>query len=258
MKRVALIVAVSILGIAATARADGRSCNDAHVEGQTLRNEGKLVRARDRFLGCASEACPSALRSDCNQWIAEIEASLPSIVVVARDRLGRDLSAVRVIIDGSEASKRVDGTALAIDPGPHALRFELEGAPPVEQRIVAHVGERDRQVAVAFDFPPGEKVLVSRPVPAWSVASLAVGVVGIGVGIAFLIKAQNDLDALDALGCKPLCNRDDAAAVDRGRAVGGIALGAGVVLIATGIVLYATRPTVTSPVRALATGRVSF
>jgi len=61
-------------------------------------------------VACSNPACPAVVKRDCDQWLTEMDASLPSVVVAARDATGRDLVDVRVTIDGTVLTQSWDGT----------------------------------------------------------------------------------------------------------------------------------------------------
>ena len=64
-----LVVAVTV-GVGAAwsplAHADQAQCFSAPVEGQKLRQAGKLLAARERFLACAQKECPKEIVGDCD------------------------------------------------------------------------------------------------------------------------------------------------------------------------------------------------
>src|SRR5215470_4150062 len=85
---------------AASAQASKKACIEASEQGQQLRDEGKLIKAREKFLTCVRDTCPGMIRKDCTEWLAGVDANLPSVVVSARDESGHDVTTVRVLLDG--------------------------------------------------------------------------------------------------------------------------------------------------------------
>ena len=49
------------------------------------RRSGKLLAARAALLACSREICPDAVRGDCVDWLEDVNRSVPSVVVTARD-----------------------------------------------------------------------------------------------------------------------------------------------------------------------------
>lgn len=68
-----------------------------------------------------------------------------------------------MLVDDVRVRERLDAVAIALDPGPHVLRFEMGGAHPVEQQVVLRAGEKERRIAVAF--PPPNPTTAWRPPP---------------------------------------------------------------------------------------------
>jgi hypothetical protein len=105
MKR-AFLAGAALLAALAPARAfaDGKTtaaeekqaCLTASDKGQQAKLEGKLRVAREQFIVCSRNECPALVRQDCTQWVTEVMAAIPSVVVGARDWQGHDVFAVKV------------------------------------------------------------------------------------------------------------------------------------------------------------------
>jgi hypothetical protein len=127
---VAALAALSTLAPSPRALADGpggelvRACIASSTNGQTLRNQGKLVAARDEMIACARDACPAIVRSHCARWLTEIDAAIPSVVVRAVDASGADMIGAKLAIDGRAV--KLDGQAVRLDPGPHTVAIESD------------------------------------------------------------------------------------------------------------------------------------
>src|SRR5262249_27875401 len=94
-------------------------------------------------------SCPRLLRKDCSAWLTDVEERLPTVVFAARDAAGRDLTEVRVSLDGVLVAGDLNGRALAVDPGPHTARFEAAER-ALEERFVAREREKGRLLAVVL------------------------------------------------------------------------------------------------------------
>lgn len=192
--------------------ADCLSANDSSI---SLRNEHKLRAAREQLLVCAAATCPADIRKECMRRVADVNAAIPTIVFEAKDASGRDLSAVKVTMDGQPLAERLEGTALSIDPGEHTFSFETAGQANVEKRFVIREGEKDRRERVSFGetAPPATtvKTAASRKTPETpntmasepplvqpvgqrsslgpqkiaAIVATGVGVIGVGVGAVF-------------------------------------------------------------------------
>jgi hypothetical protein len=225
-------------------------CVAAHSDAQTRRNQGKLRAARDALLLCARPECPAVARDDCTKWLGEVQDEIPSIVVVATDANGSDVADVKVLSDGVVVAPQLTGQPVLLDPGSHTLRFEREGANPVERKLMLRVGERNRRVEVQFspqlagpategptsDTPPEPDVAPGAPIPVATWILAGVGVVGIASFAYFSLDGQSKVDDLEA--CKPNCPADDVDAARTSFLIGDISLGVGVAALVGATYFY--------------------
>jgi hypothetical protein len=176
---VSVAVAVAVASAPPSARAGDAKveCVAAADQGQSLRDDGMYRRAREQFVTCARAACPKVVSKSCLQWLREIDQSMPTVVLGAKDDHGNDVAAVEVTVDGEPLAERLDGKPLPLDPGEHVLHFELEGSSPAEQKVVLRAGEKNRLVVVTLRSPapvpaaPGEVVPQPSAPPADATAS---------------------------------------------------------------------------------------
>src|SRR4051812_23133074 len=112
----AIALATAALLVSPHARAEDvvQTCATAAETAETLRHGGKLLQARERLLVCTRAVCPTIVRADCIQWLAEVDVALPALVVRARDAEGRDVLAVRVLLDGHPWLDKLDGRAAPV------------------------------------------------------------------------------------------------------------------------------------------------
>jgi hypothetical protein len=85
------------------------------------------------------------VRDDCAQRLDELERAQPTVVFDARDGSGNDFTEVTVTLDGRPLAIRLDGHALAVDPGEHTFLFQVAGQPAVSRTFVLKEGEKDRR-----------------------------------------------------------------------------------------------------------------
>ncbi len=256
----ALLVAISA---AHPTFAQEDACVSAYDASQRLRRDGKLLSARTELLRCASEACPAAVSKDCTRWLAEVEQSLPTIVLAARDEQGRDITEARVTLGERVLAERLDGRAVALDPGPHTLSFELAGGRKFEQQVVVRQGQKNRLVELRLEPrapapAANERATVPSPKPtpaptsaddqrepaaiptlAWVLG--AVGVAALGGFVYFALDAPADVDDMDRR-CAPNCPQDEVDAAERKALFADIALGVGVAALAGSAIVIVTRP----------------
>jgi hypothetical protein len=150
--RVPALLAMALATTAADARAgdEKETCVRAVEHAQVVRLDGKLREAREGFVTCARTVCPEAIRQDCTRWVAEVDASLPSVVFEAVWADGRDVTRMTVLLDGQALAGAERGRAVSLDPGEHAFRFEVAGAAPIDMRSVIREGEKNRILRVTF------------------------------------------------------------------------------------------------------------
>ena len=146
------LVACAVLGLAVTpARADDdpmAQCIATSDKGLDLRKQGKLIDARRVLAACATPACGAAISAVCQKRISDINAAMPSIILLPKDAAGQDVVGVKVAIDGLPTDQVLDGRPIAIDPGTHTFRLEGLGQPPIERSFVIAEGAKDRQERV--------------------------------------------------------------------------------------------------------------
>lgn len=247
--------ALSSLAGAAAAAPTKKECAAAYEQTQALRADGKLTSAHEQAVVCAADACPAVVRGDCARWLQEIEASQPTAVFQVIDPQGQETAAVRLHVDGQLVRERLDGKAVPIDPGERVLRFEIEGAEPVEQRTVIREGEKLRTITVKFPAaggaagpgpdvaPPaeeadeGESKGGGAPALAWVLGG--VGVVGIGVGATFGVLGLGQKSDLEEQ-CAPRCTDDEVASVRTKLILADVGVGVGAASLVVATVLFLT------------------
>jgi hypothetical protein len=241
-----LATTVALLSFAAAAHADTTSeCIAASEKGQQLRDDHKLVEAREQFLACARDACPPAVKKDCTDQAAEVEKRTPSVVVRAKGKDGQDLVAVHVTSDGKLLTEQLNGQAVTLNPGVHTFRFDAPDNPPIEQQVVLGEGEHER--AVTANFGGGTigggtpTVEPKKGLPVGGIILGVVGLVGMGVGSAFYVIGlnQKSADETNPTGCKygPTgCSTSEINDIRTKLVIGDIAFYGGVALLAGGII----------------------
>jgi hypothetical protein len=253
----ALSLALAMSLAAGKASADDTDdCSHAYELGQRFRQQSKLLEARSELVNCAQDRCPAMLRKDCVGWLAEVAEATPAIAIQARGSDGCDRPLATTWIDGSLVSHGAEGRPIDIDPGPHAVRVEVDGA-MIEQIVVVSAGDRRRVVtlfaagagAICGVFAPPLLRLDppvaapqregARPVPALVYVLGGAGLVGLGVGGGFGIAGWSQKSTLDP--CKGNCSNRDVDTMQRTFLVSDVAMGVGIVALAAATVVYLTR-----------------
>ncbi len=191
----------------------------------------QLRSERSQLLVCAAASCPTDIQKECLRRVEEVNRAIPSIIFVARDGDGNDLSAVKVTMDGEVLAERLEGTALVIDPGEHTFTFDTTGQPTLEKKILIHEAEKERRevivigAATAVAPPPAESTEAAPPsAPAEpasdgssrlgtqkAVALVAggVGVAGVVVGTIFGLQSKSKHDKANDVCSGDVCQTSD-------------------------------------------------
>ncbi len=234
------------------------ACMEASDKAQQLRLAGKLIAARDTLHLCVQDACPAVVREACSQWLGEVTASLPSIVIGARDGDGKDLLDVKVSIDGRLVAEHLQGLALPIDPGRHSMHYEKSDGAVVDEAVLIGEGSKNRAITVTF---PG-KVLpapVAPPVAAPPHAGASgpsaantitgavltvIGAAALGTALYLDLAATSDINALRTDPCAKTstCSSSRVSGDQLDYDLAGVGLGVGVVALGVATYVFIARP----------------
>lgn len=255
-----LAATTTLLAVETAARADDREqCASAADQAQQLRDEGKYRRAREQLLICARDVCPAPIKRDCLDWLSQVENTAPTVVFGAKDAT-KDLSDVKVYVDGVPVTDRLDGKPVQMDLGKHIVKFEYQGQTK-EDEVIIGAGQKNRNVTVTFGPAPGPTGPTpppggESPKQGSIVPSLVVGGIGVlalGSFAIFGLGGKSDVSNLEST-CKPHCAESD---VDKARTkliIADISLGVGIVALGVATYLFVTRPKVDADVK---TGQAS-
>jgi hypothetical protein len=230
-------------GAAAHAEDVKRVCVTASTAGQTQRDEGKLLEAREQLLRCAREDCPDIVKTHCAGWLADIESQIPSIVVRVLDTSGNDRTDVKTSVDGKQL--KLDGKPTSLDPGEHVIAVETAEGARKEQKVLVVVREKGRLLTIQVTAEPGEtaalppKVGAEPPgplhIPLGAFVAGGVGAVALGTGIYFGLTARSEYDRLKD-ECAPRCSPSDGDAARRKAIISDVSLGIGAAAVVGGVV----------------------
>jgi hypothetical protein len=236
------------------------ACVQASDRAQQLRLNGKFVAARDALRSCVQDACPTVVRESCSQWLGEVNASLPSIVIGAKDGDGRDLVDLKVSIDGQLVTEHLGGLALPVDPGRHTMRYEKADGAVVEEEILVGEGTKNRPVSVAFPSAkrpePAAGGLSAAPPPASgsrgastgnTVAGTVLAVVGaaaLGTALYLDLSATSDINALRGDPCAKTgtCSASRVNSDQLDYDLAGVGVGVGVVALGVATYVFLAHP----------------
>lgn len=239
----------AFIALSAPARADDATtdaCLKSHTDGQRAGLSGKLLDSKQAFLACAATSCPDLVNEKCASLLAELEKRIPSVVLDVRDSEDRDLSNVKVSVDGEVLSETLDGRSIPLDPGNHRFRFEAAGFRTLERTYLLREGEHSRRIDVklmstkATESRATPKTATSSKGLPWTFWALGgVGVVGLGAGSYFFFDGRSDVSALRD-SCAPSCAESDVDDARRKIRTADVFLGVGVVALGVATVIALT------------------
>ena len=144
---VPFIVVVIVLAWAPQAAAqDG--CMEAFQATQELRKSGQLLEAREQAVACGKGSCPEVIGKKCREWVPEIDATIPSVVVTVKDASGKDSGSATLHIDDKEHP--LDGRAIKLNPGQHEFVAQLPGEEPLRETILIGEGDDNRRIEMSY------------------------------------------------------------------------------------------------------------
>jgi hypothetical protein len=85
---------------------------------------------------------------DCTAWLEEVDLELASVLFRVKDTNNRDLTEIRISIDGEALRDQIDGMAVWMEPGPHHFHFESEANGVADVYQTLHKTERGRVIEV--------------------------------------------------------------------------------------------------------------
>lgn len=222
-------------------------CLTAHEEAHVHRDEGDMLATRAALRQCSASTCPALVQRDCIEWLAEVERSIPTVVVeVTLDGAAGEPS--EFWLDG--VAMPVPTEAIELNPGTHVFRATaiIDGKTWTrEQSVLVQPSIRRQQVQldIAPDAPPTANDAVAAPtgdggrrlrVAGFSLlgTGVAAGVSTLGLGVSAIVDHGKMEDE-----CAPFCDADEARGV-QSRFVAADVLGAvSGALLVTSVVLLA-------------------
>jgi len=248
-------IASTALFASAPALADDRAeCASAADQAQQLRDEGKYRRAREHLLVCARDVCPAPIKRDCLDWLNQLESIAPTVVFAAKDG-ARDLTDVKVSVDGVVVAERLDGKPVPMDLGAHKVKFEYQGQSK-EEDVVVGAGQKGRNISVVFGAPPPTGPVTPPPAAESSEGSLVpafivggIGILGLGSFAIFGISGKSDVSDLEKT-CKPNCAQSEVDSARTKLIIADISLGVGIVALGVATYMILTRPKIDAGVKA--------
>ncbi len=130
---------------------DVKACKVARKAAKDLEQSAHLRQAREAFLACAKMSCSALVRQECARRYTQLGSDIPSIVPLVTDQTGAPRVDVAVKMDGELLISRLDGRALAVDPGLHEFTFSTETGVVITQQLMIVQGQRNQPVTVSLN-----------------------------------------------------------------------------------------------------------
>lgn len=129
--------------------AQRHACTVAYQDAREKADTGRLIEAKEKLADCASAACEGFVKQVCLNLMAQLDEDVPSIVPVVTDDAGSPRVYIEVRMDGEIITSKLNGVALAVDPGSHELTFSTDsGGVFATKHVMVVQGERNRPISV--------------------------------------------------------------------------------------------------------------
>jgi hypothetical protein len=224
-----------------------------------MKRAGHLLEAQEKLVYCASSECPELMHRDCEAWLAEVEASIATVVFQVKDPSGATSMPAQVALDGGQPVS-LDGRALSLDPGKHQVTFSARGMRTLSKVYVFAEGDKLRHETVVLQpaARPGAPAVTTRhderdgqrerPAGfAMTLPMVLAGTVALAGAAGFAYFGLTARAEDRALGrCAPECTRDRVTDVKRDYLLANLSLGVGATglgVCAVLVALEAARPT---------------
>jgi hypothetical protein len=256
------LLGLTLALVSSAASADDKDdCFNAAEQAQKLKTDKKLSQARPALITCSRDVCPQQVRADCVKWLGEVDRDMSTVVVRARDANGHDVIDVKVFVDGELLLSKLQGTAVAVDPGQHKVRYEFPSGKTVEEDVLIAEGEKNRVLRAELQEGAGASTAVSTTTTGAATQSQVgsaetsskggpgaapwiiggVGLAALGVFIGLEADIQSTYSGLKNT-CAPSCDPGKVSALQTEIDVAGVMFGvaiAGVVTSATWLIFSA-------------------
>jgi hypothetical protein len=161
---VAVMVLCAPVGHAAPTGNARMVCVSAYRTAVKLEQASHLREAQKAFAACARVTCDQFMRKECMSQHNQLDSDIPSVVPVVTDASGEPVVDVRVTMDGEVLTSKIDGRAVAVDPGIHEFSFTTP-AGAFTQKLVILQGQRNRPLAIAVSGSGARTAQRNAPAP---------------------------------------------------------------------------------------------
>ncbi len=201
---------------------------------RTLREQQRLLDARDALRHCGESGCDESVQKECVLAHKELEQRIPQLVLRVKTVEGGNIKRARAFVDGRPA---LPDTVIELDPGPHEVRTQHDDYIGRESRVSLASGERRTLVVELRERAPviddgGARARFSnwpRPEAAWALVGASAG----AFATAIVLDAYTAERVENLKRCAPNCDEDLVNMVERDIQLSRLAAGLGFLSLAT-------------------------
>lgn len=170
----------------AAAAQDVEACLEAHERAYVARDAGDMLTTTAELRLCAASDCPPLVQRDCVEWLADVERSIPTVLVKITVE-GSDKKPERFWIDDIEMD--VPDEPLKLNPGNHVFRATARVGSEMltrELSVLVQPSVRRQQITldISEDPPPAVEGQNAGPAGDGGRRLRLVGFSLLGMGIA--------------------------------------------------------------------------
>ncbi len=235
-RALAAIATSCVLLTPARATADAKQCVKQNNDGADLRDQHRMLAAREAYRACAAEPdCPAMVRSECDAALNDLRSAIPTLLVSVLDEGGHDLSGATLLVDGKAIA--LDGSALEVDPGAHDLTAS-SGTTTLRLRVLAVEKDLNRRLELVLKKAPPVTVAGNLTPPVWKprrsrAPAYVLGGLAAAGAASFSYFALSGHSALaDLKACRPYCDPDAVRRVRTKYTVADVSLGVSLAALA--------------------------
>lgn len=211
----------------AQASTPAEACVLAHERAIAQLDEAQLLEADESLRACIKPACPAIVRDECAAERHALKERLPTVVLVAKDAGGDDLTNVRVTVNGEPLLDSLGSQAVRMNPGEYEFAFLGPDGQRGQREVVLREGELRRRVQVEFGqlARTGEVALEAPRTSRWT-TPFVVSAAASAAGLASF--AYFGLSGIHTERCAPQCTETELSTLRRQYLAADISLGVGV------------------------------
>jgi hypothetical protein len=126
------------------------ACRGSYNKATERIRAGQLREGRLLLKSCVLPICGTFLEKACTTLHAKLEGDIPSVVPVVTDASAAIASQIEVKMDGEVLASKIDGQAIAVDPGHHQFTFSDANGVFATEEVLIVQGHQNRSISVSL------------------------------------------------------------------------------------------------------------